>query len=53
MGEMIETDRGMGRTLRPLHHITRVPLTYLSLMLNQPVWSAAALCMIATQHMNG
>lgn len=35
-GEMIETDRGMGRTLRPLQHIISVALIRLSLSLNQP-----------------
>lgn len=45
---MIETDRGMGRTLRPLKHIISVALVHVSLLLYQPLWSTRALCVIAT-----
>lgn len=48
IGEMIETDREMGRTLQPLQHVISVALTHLSLLLYQPLWSAGPLCMITT-----
>lgn len=50
IGEMMETDRGMDRTLWPLQHIISVALMHLSLLLNQPSWSVGALCMITTPY---
>lgn len=36
IGEIIETDRGMGGSIRPFQHIS-VALMHLSLLLNQPL----------------
>lgn len=50
IGKAIETVGGMGGSMRPLQHIMSVAPLHLSLLLNQPLPSTRALCMITTLH---